>query len=205
MSARGVFVTGTDTGVGKTWISTRLVAALRGDGIDAVGMKPIECGGRDDSSALHAVSGAVVSLDEVNPVHLPEPVAPAAIGAAIDLEELKAKFDSLAERHEFVVVEGAGGWRVPVDGARDMSDLAVLLGLPVIAVAANRLGVLNHSLLTCKAIIDSGLPLMALFLNSFGPTDPSCATNRTILEKRLAPVPVIEDNLDFLLETCQRS
>ena len=208
MSKRGVFITGTDTDVGKTWVAARLIQKLRESGVDAVGMKPIECGSYDDSDALRAASGdAGLSREQINPIHLPDPLAPAAFSEVpeIDFADLKQRFDDLAEAHDFVVVEGAGGWLVPVDETRTMADLAEQFELPVVIVAANRLGVLNHTLLTVRAILDSDLSCAGVFLNSLPDTsDLSCDSNSKVLEKNLVEIPMIDQNLDPLLELCRR-
>lgn len=208
MSTRGVFITGTDTDVGKTWVATRLIQKLRESGIDAVGMKPIECGTYEDSEALLAASGdAGLTREQVNPVHLPDPLAPAAFSevSKIDFGDLKQRFDDLAEAHDFVVVEGAGGWLVPVDDTRTMADLAERFELPVVIVAANRLGVLNHALLTVRAILDSDLSCAGVFLNSLPDTsDLSCESNAKVLEKNLVEIPMIDQDLDPLVELCRR-
>jgi dethiobiotin synthetase len=205
MKGRGIFITGTDTGVGKTWVTTRLIQKLRTSGIAAVGMKPIECGGSEDSLAIFEASGgtaAGLTLEMVNPLSLPEPLTPAAATTPchIDFGEIRAAFETLANRHEFVIVEGAGGWLVPLDSQRTMADLAVALDLPVILVAANRLGVLNHSLLTVRAIGDSGLVCRGLFLNQPDPSpDLSTLTNHAILQKMLPEIAILGMDLDGLV------
>ncbi|MDP5005596.1 MAG: dethiobiotin synthase [Verrucomicrobiales bacterium] len=206
MNGRGIFITGTDTGVGKTWVTTRLIQKLRASGIDAVGMKPVECGGQEDSLAIFKASGgdeAGLTLEMVNPFSLSEPLAPAAatISRPIDFPVIRAAFNDLADRHEFVIVEGAGGWLVPLDHERTMADLAVALALPVILVAANRLGVLNHSLLTVRAIRESGLVCRGLFLNQPDPTpDLSARTNHAILQKMLPEIAILGMDLDGLVD-----
>jgi dethiobiotin synthetase len=205
MKGKGIFITGTDTGVGKTWVTTRLIKRLRDSGVDAVGMKPVECGGSEDSLAIFEASGgtkAGLTLAMVNPVSLPEPLAPAAATTPchIDFGDIGAVYNELAGQHEFVIVEGAGGWLVPVDHERTMADLARALDLPVIIVAANRLGVLNHSLLTAGAIRASGLTCRGLFLNEPDPTpDLSTKTNRVILQKMLPEFAVLGVDLDGII------
>ncbi len=198
----GLFIAGTDTGVGKTWVAVRLLRLLRERGLDAVGMKPVECGGREDATALHEAAGKAIELDEVNPYALAEPLAPAAVEQAprIDFETVKALHRGLSERHDFVIVEGAGGWLVPLDRERTMADLAASLGLPVLLVAANRLGVLNHVLLTVRAIAASGLECDGVFLNTLdGEDDPSRASNARVLREILPTIPVIDGDLEALV------
>jgi dethiobiotin synthetase len=206
MKAKGCFIAGTDTGVGKTWVTTRWLRYLRESGSDAVGMKPIECGGREDAIAIRAACDGIATLDEINPVSLPEPLAPAAIIGAtrIDFYEILANFDLLSMRHAPVLVEGAGGWLVPLDRERTMADLALALGLPVVLVAVNRLGVLNHTLLTVRAIVDAGLECRAVFLNDLDeaarPDDLSRKSNARVLRDHLPGIAVIERDPVALLK-----
>ena len=140
MKAGGLFVTGTDTDVGKTYVATELVRRLRAAGVRAVGMKPIECGSREDSNALLEASGEPgLKLEDIAPLWFPDPLAPSAMlsGDEVDFSILVERYQKLREEFDFVVVEGAGGWMVPVDSTRTMADLAVLLDLPVLIVAAN--------------------------------------------------------------------
>ena len=138
------FVTGTDTGVGKTFVVAKTIALLRDQGLDAVGMKPICCGDRDDAEVLHRASSGVVAINDINPIWLRTPAAPytAAMieGRTIDLALIRESFARLRSVHRVVIVEGVGGWRVPI--ARDyfVSDLARDFNLPVVVVVANRLG-----------------------------------------------------------------
>lgn len=157
-ATHGVFVTGTDTGVGKTVVACELVRALRAEGRDVGVMKPIETGvgpeGPLDAIALREAAGAPESLDETCPQRFALPAAPnvaaRAEGRAVDLDLLREGFARIAARHEFAVVEGAGGLLVPI--ARDvaMIDLALQLRLPLLVVARARLGTINHTLLTLE-------------------------------------------------------
>lgn len=193
----GLFITGTDTDVGKTWVTVRLIEALRERGVDAVGMKPIESGGTKDSEALLAASSREdLALRDVNPVNLSEPVAPAASTdrVTIDFDQLCEAYEDLVGRSELVFIEGAGGWVVPVDETRTMVDLAVQLGQPVLIVAANRLGVMNHTLLTLTAVRAAGLECMGVLLNTFGESgeDVSREMNAEVLRQHLGEVPLFE-------------
>jgi len=192
-----IFITGTDTGVGKTRVASLLVRALRAAGTDAVGFKPICCGERGDAEALAEASGGAVTLNDVNPVWLRPPVAPytAAMieGRMVDLALVREKFAELRAAHATVVVEGAGGWFVPVTRDFSMADLAIEFALPVIVVAANRLGVINHTLLTLAAIRASGLKCLGVVLNhphAPDPEDPAVVTNPGVLGELLAALPV---------------
>jgi dethiobiotin synthetase len=205
-TAAGVsyFVTGTDTGVGKTRFSCLLVEALRAEGIDAAGFKPVCCGDRDDAVLLAAASGGLTA-DEVNPVWLKAPVAPLVAGMLenrpVDPADLIGKFRSFACEHRLVVVEGAGGWRVPLAEGYDMADLAADLGLPVIVVVGNRLGALNHTILTVDAIRAKGLPIAGLVINHLADElDTAAITNKGMIEQ-LTGVPILAEIIhgqDFL-------
>jgi dethiobiotin synthetase len=147
-----LFITGTDTGVGKTYIGARLLHLLRASGVRCAGMKPICCGDHRDAQALLAAGSDCVTIDEVNPVWLRTPAAP-IVGSltekvTIDIEQILAAFRALRERVEHVIVEGTGGWLVPIRSDYFVSDLAAAIKLPVLVVAQNRLGCLNHASLT---------------------------------------------------------
>lgn len=189
------FVTGTDTGAGKTHITCLLLRALRQTGIDAVGYKPVSCGDREDGRNLAAASGAL-DLEKINPFHLQTPVAPYVAGLLenhpLVPEELLDGYQRLAAVHRTVLVEGVGGWEVPLAANYRVSDLAKDLGLPVIVVAANRLGVLNHLLLTLDAIRRKGLTCAGIFLNQLDDSlDTAMISNKAVIED-LAGVPLLE-------------
>lgn len=170
ITTRGVFITGTDTAAGKTVFATALIHALRNRGIDAVGMKPVSAGctrsngqlRNEDAERLMAVSGTD-NYELVNPCAYEPAIAPhiaaAQSDSPVDLDKISCAFSELAKRHEIVVVEGAGGWRVPLDENNDMSAIARRLGLPVLLVVGLRLGCLNHALLSADAIVADGCQL----------------------------------------------
>lgn len=199
-----VFITGTDTGVGKTRTTRLLIEFLRAAGRDAVGYKPVCAGDRDDAILLAEVSGDE-PLDAINPVHFQSAVAPyvAAMleNTTLDPAVLISAYQALAARHELVLVEGAGGWEVPLAPGYRISDLAADLGLPIILVAANKLGVLNHVLLTVDAIRAKGLTCVGIVLNQLGDElDTAMITNKGIIED-LTGVPLLTHlihNQDFL-------
>ena len=192
------FLTGTDTNVGKTYVASMLVRALRAGGLDCVGMKPICCGGREDAEAIHAASDGAISLNDVNPVWLRTPVAPytAAMieNRAIDLALVRETFARLRAAHASLIVEGGGGWLVPI--ARDffISDLAAEFALPVAVVVANKLGALNHALLTIEAIRARGLECAGVIFNhaTSALEDVAAITNRGMLEDILG-VPILHE------------
>lgn len=201
-----LFLTGTDTGAGKTRVARLILEALRRLQIDVVGYKPVSCGERDDGNILAMASGGL-PLDAVNPVHLKTPVAPHAAclleNRTIRPNDLLDGFRRLAAAHAQVIVEGVGGWEVPLAADYRVSDLARDLGLPVILVAANRLGALNHILLTIDAIRAKGLTCAGIILNQLDDElDTAMISNKSVLED-LAKTPLIAHLIyqqDFLEE-----
>lgn len=190
-----LFVTGTNTGVGKTYVSRLILEGLRSQGIRAVGYKPIVCGDREDAQLLAQASGDI-DIDVINPVHLQTPVAPHVAcmleNREINTEELIAGYHSLASSHETVIVEGAGGWEVPITGDYRISDFAKQLGLPVLLVAANQLGAINHILLSVEAIRAKGLDCVGIVLNQLGDElDTAMITNKGVIEE-LSGVPLLD-------------
>lgn len=191
-----VFVTGTDTGVGKTAFSCWLLAQLRDQGISCAGYKPICCGDRQDAELLLAASRAGLTIEQINPVWLEMPAAPLTAALAekreLDLASLRRGFVRLSEQVEFVVVEGVGGWIVPITERYFSSDLATDLQLPVLVVVHNRLGCLNHTFLTVRNIEAAGLRCLGIVLNNLGePGDLAAETNADIL-RRCLTIPVFE-------------
>ena len=189
------FVTGTDTGVGKTYVTRVIVEMQRREGIDAVAYKPVACGDREDAEILAKASGGL-ALDLINPVFLKTAVSPYVASLlenqTFSKEALLEGYRQLATAHEQVFVEGAGGWEVPLLAGYRFSDFAKDLNLPVIVVAGNRLGVLNHLLLTIDAIRAKGLTCAGVYLNQLGDElDTAMITNRGVIED-LAGVPLLD-------------
>lgn len=186
MSASGCFVTGTDTGVGKTLVACALLRALRARGVSAGALKPIETGVGDagplDAIALRQASGAKDSLDQVCPQRFKLPAAPTvaaeAEGAKLDVAALDAAFESQAARHEFLVVEGAGGLLVPAATGISMAGLAARWSLPLVVVARAALGTINHTRLTLEAARARGLEVKGLVIShAEGPLSPAAEAN----------------------------
>lgn len=180
------FITGTDTGVGKTFVTALLTAALRRAGYGTIALKPLCSGDRNDVEILQVAGGGEASLDEINPVWLQAPVAPLvaarAEGRSISLAVLAEWFASITAQKKSYLVEGAGGWLVPITEREKIADLAGCFGLPVIPVVANRLGCINHTLLTLESIRARGLRCPGIILNQIAPAnDASVASNRDIL------------------------
>jgi dethiobiotin synthetase len=165
------YVTGTDTGAGKTRASVALLHALRRDGATAVGMKPVASGctltpggwRNDDALALLAASEPVPDYARVNPFALPEPTAPqiaaALAGVRVTLDPIVAAYRQLVAQAEHCVVEGVGGWLAPLADDLDQLALVRALDLPVILVVGMKLGCLNHARLTARAIAEDGCTL----------------------------------------------
>ena len=195
--ALSLFVTGTDTGVGKTLVSAGLLHALARYHPRVVGMKPVAAGtelidgvpANDDVLALRAASTCRVPPELDNPVLLPDPVSPhiaaARAGVCIDIAHLVACHHALAQLADAVVVEGAGGFQVPLSATETGADLAQALGLPVLLVVGLRLGCLNHALLTAEAIRTRGLTLAGWVANHVDPAMLAQQDNIAFLQQRL--------------------
>ena len=193
------FVTGTDTGVGKTLVSTALLHALARHYPRVVGMKPVAAGtssleANDDVLALRAASSCCVPPELDNPVLLPDPVSPhiaaARAGVRIDVTHIVACHHQLLQLADVVVVEGAGGFMVPLSDTETGADLAQALGLPIVLVVGLRLGCLNHALLTAAAIRARGLTLAGWVANHVDPSMLAQGDNIAFLQQRLA-VPLL--------------
>ena len=184
-------MTGTDTGVGKTFASCVLIHAIAARGLRVLPMKPVAAGSDEDTMALMRAAGIDHSLrDEVTPVLLREAIAPhvaaAHEGVHIAIPPLLGAFERLASRCDVVVVEGVGGFAVPLDDRTDTIDLAKALCLPVVLVAGMRLGCLNHSLLTARAIEAAGLPFAGWIANEIDPGMAALEENVATLRARLS-------------------
>lgn len=190
-----LFVTGTDTGIGKTLVATALLRAARRQGIDAAGFKPVAAGcdetehgpRNDDALALLAESMPELDYASVNPVALPAAIAPhiaaEEIGTPIDRGAINDAFAAVRSRAELVIVEGAGGWQVPLGDDWTFADWARDHRLPVLMVVGLRLGCLNHALLTAADI--GADALRAWVANELPPVMPRVEANRCALEQRL--------------------
>ena len=188
----GVFITGTDTGVGKTTVACALLRGYVAAGLRAVGMKPIAAGfgnANGDLAALAAAGNVDAPMAARCPYAFEEPVAPhlaaSAAGIAIDLGHIRESYEALTWRADRIVVEGAGGALVPVGERLDMLDIAGALRLPVLMVVGVRLGCLNHALLTSLAIRARGLDLVGWIANSIDPAMERREENIAALERRI--------------------
>jgi len=193
-----VFIAGTDTGIGKTWAASGLVGALAALGMSVAGMKPVASGcvvtpdglRNDDALALQAASHPRPGYDDVNPVALADAVAPHVAarraGVEIDMSVLRAAFDRLGTAHDLVVVEGVGGWLVPLGPGLQASDIPRQWKLPVILVVGLRLGCLSHAQLSARAIVADGCELMGWIGNQVDPAMEAMDDNIATLGQLLA-------------------
>jgi dethiobiotin synthetase len=197
MKSKGFFVTGTDTGVGKTLFAAALTRALVARGLRVAVMKPVASGaewtpeGLRNSDALMLMAAANVKADysAVNPYCFVPPIAPHIAaqesGLVIDLELLRKEFESLAASADCVIVEGAGGWLAPIGDAASMAEVAIALALPTIVVVGIRLGCLNHALLTHESLAARGVPFAGWVANHLDPHLERATENVTALSLRL--------------------
>jgi dethiobiotin synthetase len=211
---QSLFVAGTDTGVGKTWIATRLLQALVGEGYRAAGMKPVAAGAtatpaglrNDDALMLASAGNVAIPYDVLNPYCLQQATSPhiaaAAAGLSIDRVEIVSRFARIASSSEFVIVEGAGGWLAPIGDPSEaghpgptMADVAEDLRLPVLLVVGMRLGCISHALLTAAAIRMRQLSLAGWIANpidpGFMPGNADFAAYVEALDRRL-PAPRLQ-------------
>lgn len=213
---KGFFITGTDTGVGKTIITAAIVKATRLLGLKACAMKPIETGCKtaaggqqpeavtgkkkslipSDGTFLRNIAGADESLDMVTPVRFEKPLAPMAAseieGVAVDLKKIRKAFLDLAEKYDALVIEGIGGLLVPIMKDYFVIELAAEFGFPLIVVARPGLGTINHTLLTVNYAVKEGLDVAGIIINYSRPPDggPAEATNTDII-KQISRMPII--------------
>lgn len=200
--ARGYFVTGTDTGVGKTTFAVALIYALQQRDLRVAAMKPVAAGGawieggllNEDVLALSAAANVKADLQIMNPYAFMPPIAPhiaaAQVSVEIELEKIVSAYGALSAQADAVVVEGAGGFRVPLGAQLDTADLARVLDLPIILVVGMRLGCLNHALLTAEAIAHRSLKWAGWVANIMDPDMPALNENIAALEARL-PAPLL--------------
>ena len=194
---RGLFVTGTDTGVGKTVASAALLHRLHAAGLRAVGMMPVasgcertaDCWRNDDALRLQAASDPRPAYDDINPYALEAATAPQlaarAMGVRVELAPLMDAYARLSAQCGAVVVEGVGGWAAPLGDGLDQCELPRALALPVVLVVGLRLGCLNHALLTAEAVRARGLRLAGWVANRIDSTMSSVEDNIATLSARL--------------------
>jgi len=197
-----LFVAGTDTGIGKTHAACTLIHALRARGLQACGMKPVASGcletpeGRrnEDALALQAAGSRSLAYASINPVALREPLSPHLAarleGVTIEMAPLHAAFDQLRAAHEAVVVEGVGGWMVPLAPGLLASAIPQQWDLPVVLVVGLRLGCLNHALLSARAILADGCRLAGWIGNRIEPAMAAVEDNLETL-REMVPAPCL--------------
>lgn len=202
--SKGIFITGTDTGVGKTYIAAGMAKALRDHQLDVGVMKPAETGCRmhagklqpRDALSLLKASGARDALDLVNPYRFRRPLAPSVAAEldnrTIDPDRILSAYRILDARHEFIIVEGAGGIMAPLTQGYLFLDLAEALGLPVVIVARPGLGTINHTLLTISVLRERKIPIAGIVVNYAEEIKPGLAeeTSHLVIEK-ISGVPIL--------------
>jgi dethiobiotin synthetase len=186
---KALFVTATDTGVGKTEVTCALARAFSRRGQRVAVMKPVETGGGDDAEKLIAATGRALELSHVRPYAFPLPASPEAAAHAagapyVDIGNIRRAFDSLARDADLVLVEGAGGLLLPLGGGRSMADLARALALPILIVARPALGTITHTLLTVEAARARGLRVAGVvFSRSNDRVGPEEASTPAAIER----------------------
>jgi dethiobiotin synthetase len=202
LNARGLFITGTDTEIGKTEVTLGLMSALQQRGQCVLGMKPVAAGceasphglRNDDARRLQAEGSVPVDYAQINPYAFAPPIAPhiaaEQAGVEIGLAPIRAAYWDLAGRADWVLVEGVGGWRIPLGPDLELSDLPRALGLPLVLVVGLRLGCLSHALLTVESIQTSGLELVGWVANRIDPAMAAADENLASLRARI-PAPCL--------------
>ncbi|MEA1889546.1 MAG: dethiobiotin synthase [Pseudomonadota bacterium] len=194
---QGYFVTGTDTGVGKTLVSAALLHSLGESGLSVCGMKPVASGcietlnglRNDDADRLIDASNVSADYDLICPYRFLPPIAPHIAAQQADIvistDHIVACYQRLESSSDAVVVEGVGGWQVPLDEQKNLSDLAIGLDLPVIIVVGARLGCINHALLTAESVLASGLTVAGWVFNQIDPDLQQVVTVKETLQSRI--------------------
>ena len=199
----GLFITGTDTEIGKTFVSSLLIKLLVEEGLDVTGMKPVASGAKnidgvlknEDALSLIQVSNVSSDYKIINPYVFEPAIAPhlaaEQAGVEINVDEVKKCFDQLQQISDVVIVEGVGGWYAPISCHTTVADLAETLKLPIILVVGLRLGCLNHSLLTAQALRQSGLPIAGWIANHVDKDFSSADKNISTLKHYLNDIPFL--------------
>lgn len=200
--AKGFFVTGTDTEIGKTTTTVALMRAAKQLGYRVAGMKPVAAGCQptaqglrnDDAVKLMQEASVTIEYERVNPLAYQPSIAPhiaaAQSGEPIIIDSIISAYQHIASQAEVVFVEGIGGWAVPINDNQTMADVAKALGLPVILVVGIRLGCLNHALLTHESIVHKGCPLGGWVANRLESNNPVAEQNINYLQQAL-PIPFL--------------
>lgn len=201
---KGLFITGTDTGVGKTRVTAALLHAYADLGYRVVGMKPVAAGAdklgevwvNEDVAELRAAANVEAPLEWINPYLFREAIAPHIAaehkGVRIEIPRIREAYERLASQADLVLVEGVGGVLVPLSADKDTGHLAQALGLPLILVVGLRLGCINHALLSVEAIAARGLKLAGWVANQIDPEMAARAENLATLVRRI-PAPLLAE------------
>jgi len=223
---KGIFVTGTDTGVGKTLLSGALASALRGRGMNIGVMKPVESGCKrlegslvpSDSLSLKELSGSNNDIDLINPYRLEHPLAPATAaemeGVKIEAAKIENAYNRMERNHDLMLVEGAGGLLVPLGDSLLIADLIKSLRLPALVIARSSLGTINHTLLTLRTAEVSGIEVLGVIINHATPdqglAEETCASSI----RKFTPVPILgifpfvenskKNNREYLRDLAER-
>jgi len=207
---RGFFITGTDTDVGKTWVTAAMLHVLNQMKLKTIAMKPVASGCQRidrqlrnaDALCLMQQMNTSADYQEVNPYSFEPAIAPhiaaKQAGEVIELEKIQQAAEQLAVRADVILVEGVGGWAVPLNETEDVADLAVKLKLPIIMVVSIRLGCINHALLTAQSIRATGLPIHGWIANMCDSSDLFLEENISALQLRLncpmlAKIPLLDE------------
>jgi dethiobiotin synthetase len=210
-AVEGYFITGTDTDVGKTWVTLALMEYFKQQGKTVVGMKPVAAGcvmhdgqlKNEDALLIQAHSSVDVTYELVNPYAYALPASPHIAGKInpVVIGEVLTRFEVLKHMADVILVEGAGGWLAPINNRQDISDLARVLALPVIMVVAIRLGCINHAKLTFQAILHSGLQCVGWIAvctdSSMLAREENIHTLSVLLDSPLLGVMPYTENVDF--------
>lgn len=201
--AKTFFITGTDTDAGKTRVACGLLAAAKSQGLSTAAIKPVAagCDSSDsglrnaDALALHAECTVDLVYEQVNPVALAPAIAPhiaaAQAGRVLSVDRLVGLCRGvMTARADLTLIEGAGGWRVPLNPSQTLADLAIQLQVPVILVVGMKLGCINHALLTYEALVRDGVTVAGWVANQLQPDMPVFQENLDTLQRRL-PVPLL--------------
>ena len=215
---RGIFIIGTDTGVGKTVISAGLAAAIRRQGLRVGVMKPVATGCRlesgewlsDDALALAEAAGlGRESLDQINPVRFENPMAPLPASRlenrSVDLDKIRQAYHEIQSQSDFMIVEGIGGLLVPITENLFVRDLVAAFGLPVVLVSRTKLGTINHTMLTIEALRSENIPILGIIFNR--PADEPVGKDEEfspLIVGELSDVPVL-GIVPYLKDTNQKS
>jgi len=208
---KSFFITGTDTGAGKTWSTLVLMHYFKQQGLSVIGMKPVAAGcewideqlKNEDALLLQQHSSIKLAYEEINPYAFEEPVSPhlAGVGNPVQFDVLLQAYEKLKNKADVVIVEGAGGWLAPLNEKNDIADFAIALDIPVIAVVAIRLGCINHARLTIQSIQQSKVNCAGWLAVCIDPDMDKQTENIETLQKKLA-VPLLgvipyAENMDF--------